>query len=225
MTCCGSIPFLPEASFGLQVLSLTACVCVCVSVNHELVCVITHQQFKLESPNLDQRCERSWLRFLLFLGAINCQFEGEIELEIQNLPHFELVRVISHHQLKSVFPNFYQKYIIALLRSLSILGWIDLAGKVVDYVGIYGSKAAEGCTAFQRRSCFCLSKAGYLAFDPCPHRQAKLVSFESFLEKLDLCCIGFILRWHPRLSWLLWREVMATCQNRIVINAIFYIFQ
>ena len=44
------------------------CVCVCVSVNHELVYAITNQPFKLESPNLDQRCKRPWLRSLLFLG-------------------------------------------------------------------------------------------------------------------------------------------------------------
>ena len=39
-------PILPEASFGLQVLSLPVCVCVCVCarvcVNHELVRTITH---------------------------------------------------------------------------------------------------------------------------------------------------------------------------------------
>ena len=40
--------FLPEASFGLRVLSLLR-VCVCVSVNHELV------QFKSVLPNLDQK--------------------------------------------------------------------------------------------------------------------------------------------------------------------------
>ena len=34
--------FLPEASFGLWVLSLPACVCVRVSVNHEFVRAITH---------------------------------------------------------------------------------------------------------------------------------------------------------------------------------------
>ena len=44
---------LPEASFGLRVLSLPASVCVCVRpcVNHELVRAITHHPFKLGSPN------------------------------------------------------------------------------------------------------------------------------------------------------------------------------
>ena len=120
--------FLPEASFGLRVLSLPACVCVCVclSVNHQLVRAVTHQPFKLESPNLDQRCKRPWLRSLLFFGMIDIELQGQIELKSQNLPHFELVRSISHHKLKSVFPNFGQKCILALLRSLLILGWIDL---------------------------------------------------------------------------------------------------
>ena len=117
--------FLPEASFGLRVLSYV-CVCVRVSVNHELVRAIIHQPFKLGSPNLGQGCKRPWLRALLFCGAIDLDLQGQIELKSQNLPHFELVRSISHHQLKSVFPNFDQKCILALLRSLSILGWIDL---------------------------------------------------------------------------------------------------
>ena len=56
--------FLPEASFGLGVLSLPASVCLCVGpcVNHELVHAITHHPFQLGSPNLDQRCKRPWLR-------------------------------------------------------------------------------------------------------------------------------------------------------------------
>ena len=105
---------------------LRVCVRVCLSVNHQLVRAITHQLFKLESPNLDQRCKRPWLRSLLLLGTIDLELQGQIELKTQNLPHFELVRAISHHQLKSVFPNFGQKCILALLRSLLNLGWIDL---------------------------------------------------------------------------------------------------
>ena len=48
--------FLPEASFGLRVLSLPAsvCVCICVCGNHLLVRAITCHPFKLESINLDQ---------------------------------------------------------------------------------------------------------------------------------------------------------------------------
>ena len=65
--------FLPEASFGLRVLSLPASVCVFVRpcINHELVRPITHHPFKLGSPNLDHRCKRPWLRSLLFWGVID----------------------------------------------------------------------------------------------------------------------------------------------------------
>ena len=34
------------------------------------------------------------------------------------------------------------------------LAGLWLAGEVVNHVGIYGSKAAEGLSAFQRRSCY-----------------------------------------------------------------------
>ena len=37
------------------------------------------------------------------------------------------------------------------------LAGLWLAGEVVNHVGIYGSKAAEGLSAFQRRSCLYLS--------------------------------------------------------------------
>ena len=71
---------LPEASFGLRVLSSPASVCVsvCVCVNHLLVRAITWDLFKLGSPNLDQRCKRPWLRSLLFWGAIDLDLQGQI---------------------------------------------------------------------------------------------------------------------------------------------------
>ena len=55
----------PVLAFG-YCRCLRVCVCVCLSVNHQLVRAVTHQPFKLESPNLDQRCKRPWLRSLLF---------------------------------------------------------------------------------------------------------------------------------------------------------------
>ena len=67
--------FIPEASFGLRVLSSPAsvglCVRVCVCINHELVRTITHRPFKLGSPNLDQRCKTPWFRSQLFVGMID----------------------------------------------------------------------------------------------------------------------------------------------------------
>ena len=66
------------------------CVCVCVSVNHQFVRTITCHPLKLQSPNLDQKCKRPWLRSLLFLGFIDLDLQGQIELKSQNLPHFGL---------------------------------------------------------------------------------------------------------------------------------------
>ena len=102
---------------------------VCPSVrpcNHVLVRAITHYPFKLGSPNLDQSCQRPWLRSLLFCGTIDRDLQGQIELQNQNLPHFELVHAITHHQFKLQFPNMEQKCILALFRSLPILGLIEI---------------------------------------------------------------------------------------------------
>ena len=52
--------------------------------------------------------------------------QGQIELQSQNLPHFELVHTITHHQLKLEFANWEQKCILALFRSLPILGLIEI---------------------------------------------------------------------------------------------------
>ena len=120
---------LPEASFGLRVFLLPASVSVRQSVRPSVtkfVRVITHQPFKLGSPNLDQRCERPSLISLLFCGRIDLDLQGQIELRSQNLPHFELVHAITHHQLKLQFPNLEQKCILALFRSLPILGLIEI---------------------------------------------------------------------------------------------------
>ena len=71
-SCTSSVFFLPQASFGLRVLSspasVSVCVCVSLCVNHLLVRTITWDPFKLGSLNLDQRCKRPWLRSLWFWG-------------------------------------------------------------------------------------------------------------------------------------------------------------
>ena len=120
---------LLEASFGLWVLSLPASVCVsvcvCVCINHLLVCVITLDPLKLGSPNLDHRPR---LRSLLFWGVIDLDLQGQILLQSQNLPNFELVQAITHHLLKLGPPNLDQRCKIPWLRSLLLLGdWIDMS--------------------------------------------------------------------------------------------------
>ena len=116
----------PVLAFGYcHRLRLWVCVSVCVCINHELVPTITYPPFKLGSPNLDQRCKTPWFRTLLFLGMIDLDLQGQIKLESQILPHFELVHTITHQPFKLESPNLDQKCILALLRSLLIL---DLIG-------------------------------------------------------------------------------------------------
>ena len=105
--------FLPEASYGLRVLSLPAsvcvcvCMCVCVSVNHQFVRTITCHPLKLQSPNLDQKCKTPWLRSLLFLGFIDLDLQGQIELKSKNLPHFGLVS-LSGRQVNTKWSEAFQ---------------------------------------------------------------------------------------------------------------------
>ena len=124
--------FLPKASFGLRVLSLPASVCLCV---HPSVCMcgkqllvraITHHPFKVESPNLDYRYKRPLLRSLLFWGLIDLDLQGQIQLQSQNLPHFELVCAITHHPFKLGPPNLDQMCKILWLRSILFWGLIEL---------------------------------------------------------------------------------------------------
>ena len=51
------------------VLAFGYCRCLRVSVNHELVCAITHQKFELESPNFDQKMQNILLKVPIVLGT------------------------------------------------------------------------------------------------------------------------------------------------------------
>ena len=50
----------------------------------------THHPFKLGSPNVDQSCKITLLRSPLFYMTIDLDLQGQIELQSQYLPHFEL---------------------------------------------------------------------------------------------------------------------------------------
>ena len=74
-------PFLPEASFGLRVLSLPASVR--VGDNHRLVGAITRHSFKLQSPNLIQKCKTPWLRSLLFWCWLTLNFKVKFNFKLK----------------------------------------------------------------------------------------------------------------------------------------------
>ena len=63
--------------------------------------------------------------------------------------NFELVFISSTWDC-TTFHNFLPMF----KKKIQKLAGLWLAGEVVNHVGIYGSKAAEGLSAFQRRSCF-----------------------------------------------------------------------
>ena len=73
---------LPEASFGLNVLSLLAPLCLCVSlcVNLFFVRTITQDPFKLWSPNLAHMWKRPWFRSLLLITSKSCLFVSLLHL-------------------------------------------------------------------------------------------------------------------------------------------------
>ena len=65
--CCQG--FLPEASYGLRVLSSPASVCVCVCPSTFFVRMITHLTFQLQSSNLDQKIQQILLKVPIVFGV------------------------------------------------------------------------------------------------------------------------------------------------------------
>ena len=120
--------FLPEASFGLRVLSLPASVCLCVCVS---VCPCMYQSQACPHDNsplvqaritkFGTKLQRPCLRSLLFCGWSISTFKVKFNLKVKILPHFDLVRPITHQLFKLISPNLDRKCILTLLRFLWIL--------------------------------------------------------------------------------------------------------
>ena len=127
-----SFDFLPEASFGLRVLSLPASVClcvrpsVCVCGKHLLVRAITHHPFKLGSPNLDNRCKRPWLRSLLFWGGDWPWPSRSNWTPKSKFTPFWACACHNSPPIEVIISKFGTKCILALFRSLPILGLIEI---------------------------------------------------------------------------------------------------
>ena len=105
------------------VVTLTVRLSIGVCVNHEYVCAMTGDPFKLVSPNLDQRCKPH--------GYNPYRFGGDWPWPRSNftwksiLPHFELVCMISCQSFELESPNLDQKCILVQLRSLFIWGLVN----------------------------------------------------------------------------------------------------
>ena len=110
-------------------------VCVCVCFNHELVRTITHRPVKLGSPNLDQRCKTPWFGTLLFLGMIDSDLQGQIQLESQILPHFELIHTITDQPFQLKSPKFGPKMHLSTVKIPTNFGidwfWSELSFSIL----------------------------------------------------------------------------------------------
>ena len=61
-----------------------------------------------------------------FAPEVQNTLQGQIKRISENLHHFELVHKVIHRRLKLGFPNFDQIFILALSRSILILGLIEI---------------------------------------------------------------------------------------------------
>ena len=77
-----AIQFLHKASFDLWVYCRCLYVCLSMSINSELVHLITHHLFKLGSPNLDHRGKRAWLRSLFTEERLTMTFQVKFNLKV-----------------------------------------------------------------------------------------------------------------------------------------------
>ena len=121
--------FLPEASFGLRVLSLLAsvCVCVCLSVCQSLACPRdnsgpVHARIATFGPNM----QKTLVKVPIVLGG-NWSWPSRSNLTSKSeFTQFELVRTITHYPLTLGSPNLDQRWKIAWWRSLLFWVAIDL---------------------------------------------------------------------------------------------------
>ena len=129
---------LPEASFGLRLLSLPACVwlSVCVSV---CVCFRQPRTFpRHNSSPVQARNTKNWTKDVkqlgwgpyCFVGAIDIDLQCQIQLRSPNWPLLELVRTITHQPFKLGSPNLNQRCKAPWLRSLLFMGQLTLTFKI-----------------------------------------------------------------------------------------------
>ena len=126
---------LPEASFGLRVLSLPAsvCLCVCVCVYQSRACPRDNSPLIQASiakcgVHVQFTVQKTLVKNPIVFGG-DWPWPSRSNLtwfESRILPHFELVRPITCHSFKLESPNLDQKCILPRLKSLLFLVLIDL---------------------------------------------------------------------------------------------------
>ena len=102
--------FLPMASFGIRVLSLSASVRQSVRPSvTRFFRAITHYPFEPGSPNLDHRCKRPRLRSLLFWGWLTLTIKVKFNFKIKFYPSF-ILWVCPRHKSPRIVVRIWTKH-------------------------------------------------------------------------------------------------------------------
>ena len=91
----------PALAFGYSrclCLCVRVCLSVCLCVCQSLVHAVTRDPFKRGSLNLNKRCKRSWLRSILFLGAIDLDHRSNLTWKSKFTPFW----ACQHHNSSPV---------------------------------------------------------------------------------------------------------------------------
>ena len=118
----------PVLAFGYcQRLRLCVCVSVCVCVSQSLACPRDNSgPVQARIAKFGLKVYNTLVKIPIVFGVIGHDLQGQIKLPSQNLPHFELVRAITHHPFGLGPLNLDQRCKIPWLRSLLFWGLIEL---------------------------------------------------------------------------------------------------
>ena len=129
----GTSDFLPEASFGLRVLSLPASVCVsvclsvCLSVRQSLACPRDNSgPVQAKITKFGPKMQKTLFKVLIVLLTDRPGSSRSNSTWNPHLPHFEILRTITRHPFKLGSPNVDQRCKIPWLRSVLFWEAIDL---------------------------------------------------------------------------------------------------
>ena len=125
----------PVLAFG-YCRCLRLCVCVCLSVCVSITCFPRDNSGPVQAriAKFGPKMQNTLVKLNCFGGQLTLTFKVKFNLKVksQNLPHFELVRTITHYPFKLGSPNLNQRWKIAWWRSL--LFWVaidlDLQGQI-----------------------------------------------------------------------------------------------
>ena len=114
------IVFIWGQFWPLGIVVALVCMSIPPYVNQELVYKMTHDLFKLESPNLAERCKIHWPISLFFGGWLPLAFI--VKCQISLIINFKFICMTTHHLFKLGSPNLDQRCKITWLNFLFFCG-------------------------------------------------------------------------------------------------------